>query len=158
MTTPPKVTIREAKLADIETVVKMVAAITEETEDRSMDTELLTRSTRMVLDSPDKGFCLVADAGGEVVGIVLVTYIWSYFRNGTTWWIQAVYVRSDWRGRGVYSKLHSRVYEAAKANSDAIGIGLRVDPENHTAKSTYSRLGMAESKSHYETYTQGLTT
>jgi len=154
--TPHKVIVREAKPDDIETVAKMVAAITEETEDRSMDIEPLTHSTRVVLDSPDKGFCLVADVAGEVVGIVLVTYIWSFYRNGTTWWIQAVYVRADWRGRGVYTSLHNQVYEAAKASGDAISLGLRVDPDNHTAKSTYSRLGMSETKSHYETYSQTL--
>ena len=62
-------------MADLEAVVPLVAAITEETEDRSVPTDLLTISTKTVLDSPDTGFCLVADAGGQVVGVVLVTYL-----------------------------------------------------------------------------------
>ena len=152
MSPAPEFIIRQAVMADLEAVVPLVAAITEETEDRSVPTDLLTISTKTVLDSPDTGFCLVADAGGQVVGVVLVTYIWSYFRNGTNWWIQAVYVRPDWRRQGIYTSLYDRVYEAAQGSADAIGIGLRVDPTNDVAKRTYSSLGMSETKSHYETY------
>ncbi len=152
MATAPGVNIRQAEDGDLEIIVDMVAAITEETEDRLQDKELITKSTRHLLDSPSRGFCLVADAGGEVVGIVVVTYMWSYFRNGTTWWLQAVYVRSDWRGRGVYSRLYDKVLQSARSSADAIGIGLRVDPDNHVAKGVYSHLGMAETRSRYETY------
>ncbi|MCE2464788.1 MAG: GNAT family N-acetyltransferase [Dehalococcoidia bacterium] len=152
LTTAPEVTIRQANEGDLEAIVDMVAAITKETEDRLQDKDRLSRSTTQLIDTPGKGFCLVADAGGHVVGIVVVTYLWSFYRNGTTWWIEAVYVHADWRRQGVYSLLYDQVLQAAQSSTDAIGIGLRVDPDNHVAKAAYSRLGMAESPSRYETY------
>ena len=152
MTTEPEVSIRQASAADLETIVDMVAAITWETEGRDQDKTRLIKSTTQLLENPAKGFCLVADAGGQVVGIVVVTYLWSYYRSGTTWWLEAVYVHADWRRRGVFSLLYDWVLQSARSSPDSIGIGLRVVHDNHVAKAAYSRKGMSEAVPRHETY------
>ncbi len=152
MTTEPEVKIRQADAGDLETIVDMVAAITWETEGRDQDKDRLIKSTTQLLDNPAKGFCVVADAGGQVVGIVVVTYLWSYYRSGTTWWLEAVYVQADWRRRGVFGLLYDQVLQWAKNSPDSIGIGLRVVHDNHVAKAAYSRKGMSEAVPRHETY------
>lgn len=152
MTTESEVKIRQANSGDLETIVDMVAAITWETEGREQDKDRLVKSTTQLFDNPAKGFCLVADAGGQVVGIVVVTYLWSYYRSGTTWWLDAVYVHADWRRRGVFSLLYDQVLQWARSSPDSIGIGLRVVHDNHVAKAAYARKGMSESPPRHETY------
>jgi len=85
-----------------------------------------------------------------VVGSLLVVNEWSDWRNSTFWWIQSVYVRPDWRRKGVYRKLHDWVYEAARSRPGVCGIRLYVDRDNHAAQATYTNLGM--SKSHYDLF------
>lgn len=152
MTTEPEIEIRQATAGDLETIVDMVASITWETEGREQDKGRLIKSTTQLFENPAKGFCLVADAGGQVVGIVVVTYLWSYYRSGTTWWLDAVYVDADWRRRGVFSLLYDRVLQSARSSADSIGIGLRVVHDNHVAKAAYSRKGMSEAVPRHETY------
>lgn len=152
LTTETEVKIRQANAGDLETIVDMVASITKETEGRLQDKDRLVKSTTQLLDNPAKGFCLVADAGGQTVGIVVVTYLWSYYRSGTTWWIEAVYVHADWRRRGVFSLLYDQVLQSARSAPDSIGIGLRVVHDNHVAKAAYSRKGMSEAVPRHETY------
>ena len=41
-----------------------------------------------------------------------VTFEWSDWRNGWFWWVQSVYVRVDYRGRGVFRMLYEHVRQA----------------------------------------------
>jgi ribosomal protein S18 acetylase RimI-like enzyme len=72
----------------------------------------------------------------------MFTTEWSDWRNGWFWWIQSVYVRREFRRRGVFRALFEHVYEAARADPEVIGLRLYVERENHAALETYRRLGM----------------
>ena len=150
MTAQPEITIREARRADIETLVGFNAAMATETEGKSLDLATLIGGTTSVFDDPQKGFYLMAEVDGSVVGSLLVVYEWSDWRNSTFWWIQSVYVRQDWRRKGVYRMLHDRVHQAARSRPDVCGIRLYVDQDNLPAQATYTSLGM--SKSHYDLF------
>ena len=150
MNAQSQVQIREATSADIETLVDFNAAMAKETENLSLDRARLTGGTRAVFESPDKGRYIVAEAEGQVVGSLLTVQEWSDWRNGDFWWIQSVYVRPEWRRRGVYRSLHNWVQEAARATPGVCGVRLYVDQHNHTAQSTYASLGMV--KSHYDLF------
>ncbi|MEZ5392586.1 MAG: GNAT family N-acetyltransferase [Bryobacterales bacterium] len=95
----------------------------------------------MVAD-PAKGFYLVAEEEGAVVGQLLITYEWSDWRNGVFWWVQSVYVRPESRGRGVYSTLYEDAVRRAREAGDVCGLRLYVERENRRAQRTYQKLGM----------------
>ncbi len=61
-----------------------------------------------------------------------------------------MYVRPDWRRRGIYRLLHSWLLEAAEANRGVCGVRLYVDKDNHIAQATYTSLGM--SNTNYDLY------
>jgi GNAT superfamily N-acetyltransferase len=134
--------IRPARLDDVETLVGFSAAMASETEGRSLDRERLRRGTQAVFDSPDRGFYLVAEAAGQVVGQLLITYEWSDWRNGVFWWIQSVYVEPAWRRRGVYRRMHEYILEQAQACKDVCGVRLYVEGDNRDAQTAYQRIGM----------------
>ncbi|TAJ32365.1 MAG: N-acetyltransferase [Nitrospirae bacterium] len=150
---PDQLIVRSARLGDVDVLVDFSAAMAKETEGRVLDGARLRQGTLAVLESPARGFYLVAElpgasSGGStpgVVGQLLVTYEWSDWRNATFWWIQSVYVHEAWRRRGVYRRMHEAVLEQAKARKDVCGVRLYVEQENTTAQTVYQRVGLMPS-------------
>jgi ribosomal protein S18 acetylase RimI-like enzyme len=101
-----------------------------------------------LLRDPAKGTYFVAQAGQDVIGQLLITHEWSDWRNGDFWWLQSVYVRSDFRRRGVFKALFDYVLASAKRQGDVAGIRLYVEKNNDPALQTYHRLGLKETHYH----------
>ena len=138
------VEIRLAGAGDAAALAGFNAAMALETESRVLEARSLRPGVEAVLRDPGNGFFLVADAGGEIAGALFVTYEWSDWRNGRFWWIQSVYVRPEYRRRGVYRQLHEFVRRRARAEEDVVGLRLYVERDNANARRTYTALGMRE--------------
>ena len=145
-----EIRIREAIASDIGRIEEFQQALAQESEGKTLDRSLLLQGIREVFQDRDKGFYLVAESDGQVVGSLLITYEWSDWRNATFWWIQSVYVDGQWRRRGVYRALHDHVHGIAGSRDDICGIRLYVERDNTVAQQTYANLGM--SRSHYHLY------
>ena len=145
-----EIRIREATPSDIDRIAEFQQGLAWESEGKTLDRGLLLQGIQEIFEAADKGFYLVAESQGQVVGSLLITYEWSDWRNATFWWIQCVYVDSQWRRRGVYRALHSHVHGVASARDDICGIRLYVERNNTVAQQTYAKLGM--SQSHYHLY------
>jgi GNAT superfamily N-acetyltransferase len=137
------VLIRPALADDADTLAAFNAAMAWETEGKRLLPEVLGAGVRRLLAQPALGFYLVAVAGSQPVGCLMVTTEWSDWRNGRFWWIQSVYVRPEWRRRGVFRALYASVHAAALAQPDVCGLRLYVEHENAVAQATYRSLGMA---------------
>jgi ribosomal protein S18 acetylase RimI-like enzyme len=83
--------------------------------------------------------------GGKRAGQMMITYEWSDWRNAVFWWIQSVYIRPEFRRKGIYRRLYDFVKQRAKAQGGVCGFRLYVEKENAGAQKTYAALGMAES-------------
>jgi GNAT superfamily N-acetyltransferase len=139
--------IRPAEPADLETLVAFSAAMALETEGRTLDQARLREGTRAVLDASENGVYWVAepDTGpAAIVGQLLITYEWSDWRNATFWWIQSVYVRPDWRRRGVYRALHRFISDRARERGNICGIRLYVESHNTVAQTAYTHVGLRQ--------------
>ena len=121
-----------------------------ETEGKTLDEPLIREGVDAVFADAGKGFYLVAETEGRVVGSLLITYEWSEWRNATFWWIQSVFVDADYRRRGAYTALHDYVLTQARESEDICGVRLYVERSNHIAQRTYKSLGMDHS--HYDLY------
>ena len=122
----------------------------QETETLPLDEAVVRPGVAAVLADPALGFYLVAEIDGNLAGQLMVTYEWSDWRNGLWWWIQSVYVRPEYRRRGVYTALHRRVADEARAAGGACGIRLYVEQENTTAQQVYESLDMYRTR--YQMY------
>ena len=143
MNTP--ITIRPAINADVTFLVDCNAAMALETEQKTLDRELLMRGTEAVFAQPARGFYRIAERAGVPVGCLLVTFEWSDWRNGDWWWIQSVYVTRDARRGGVFSALYADVEQGARSTPGVVGLRLYVENENRGALATYAALGMRDS-------------
>ena len=143
------ISIRRGKPSDAETIAAYNAALAAETEHLELDRDPLLLGVRAVLDDPSKGFYTIAETGttetgGMVVGQMMITFEWSDWRNATFWWIQSVYVRPEYRRRGIFSRLHRHVADEARNLGTVCGLRLYVEKANKQAQRTYQRLGMQQ--------------
>jgi len=139
-------TIRPAVPADAETIAAFNEAMARETEGKTLDPATIRAGVKGLFSRPSLGFYLLAEETGMPAGQLMITYEWSDWRCGVFWWIQSVYVRPEFRGKGVYRALHQRVRQMAKEAGGVCGFRLYVEKENTTAQATYRRLGMHETR------------
>ena len=172
--------VRRAERHDVPALVEFNRAMARETEGKDISPGLLTRGVENLLKAPVYGFYVVAEhtppaaesetggpssaeapgppAGGspgaaEIVGSLMVTFEWSDWRNGLFWWIQSVYVRPDFRRRGVFRALYDFLKQLAARpgyRGYVCGFRLYVERHNTAAQQTYERLGMSET--YYKMY------
>ena len=142
--------IRTAQAADAASLIEFNQAMALETEGKRLDAQTLENGVRAVFEDEKKGFYVVAEAKGRIVGGLMITFEWSDWRNAWFWWIQSVYILPEFRGQGVYRKLYEFVLEQAKTKKNVCGFRLYVEKENRRARDVYEKLGMGSS--HYLMY------
>jgi GNAT superfamily N-acetyltransferase len=141
---PATLVVRTATAGDIDVIVQFNAAMARETEAKTLDPQVLRAGVAAVLAEARRGFYLIAEHAGEVVGCLMITYEWSDWRNGDWWWLQSVYVRPEHRRGGVFRALYAEVERRAAARTDVVGVRLYVERDNAHAQQTYQSLGMRE--------------
>src|SRR5215213_1495016 len=137
----PQLVIRAARPADADVVADYNVRMARETESIDLDPATVARGVRAVLHDPSKGTYFVAEAGGVVIGQLMITHEWSDWRDGDIWWIQSVYVHPEHRKVGAFKSLYRHAEQQAKS-AGAVGIRLYVDAHNDAAQQAYARLGM----------------
>lgn len=139
-----KLEIRDAAPDDGAIIASYNTKLAEETEGRPLQPDIIGAGVAAILADRGKGRYWVAEHDGQVIGQIMVTYEWSDWRNGTLWWIQSVYVHTDFRRKGVYSSLFKHVESLAKSDDSVRGLRLYVESGNKRAQQTYEALGMVD--------------
>ncbi|MBT5471798.1 MAG: GNAT family N-acetyltransferase [Nitrospina sp.] len=137
--------IREAIQSDIPVLVQNNQALALETENIQLNSETLFSGVSNALDR-DECHYFVAELNGEVAGQIMITYEWSDWRNGILWWIQSVFVRPEYRSKGVFRKLFEHVEQLARNHPEVKALRLYVIKDNHSGIKTYEALGMSDSE------------
>lgn len=141
-----QLTVRIAQSADAANLVNFNSWLADETEGKPLDRDTLSKGIHAILEDPSRGFYLVAEMGGEVVGCLMITKEWSDWRNGDFWWIQSVYVRQNFRRLGVFRALYGEARKRAGESDKVCGLRLYVERDNQNAQSTYLNLGFEETE------------
>ncbi|MBS1270532.1 MAG: Mycothiol acetyltransferase [Gammaproteobacteria bacterium] len=134
--------IRNASIDDVRQLVQFNCAMAGETENIQLDTDVVTAGVAALFEHPERGFYVVADADGLLAGSLMITTEWSDWRNGVFWWLQSVYVRPEYRRRGVYRSLYQFVRSMSEQHPEICGFRLYVERDNRRAQQTYESLGM----------------
>ncbi|MGB1190856.1 MAG: GNAT family N-acetyltransferase, partial [Pseudomonadales bacterium] len=136
------ISLRKALQEDVPIIAQFNVAMALETEDKTLDPEVLRSGVRRMQADASLGFYLVALRNNEVAGCLGVTFEWSDWRDGLFWWIQSVFVDPSHRGCGVFTALYRDTERLAIATPEVIGLRLYADQDNDRAIRTYHRLGM----------------
>ena len=133
------IVIREARPDDAPHIIEFQLAMALETEELTLDREILTRGVAAVFDHPSLGRYFVAESEGRVIASLMITYEWSDWRNGVVWWLQSVYVDESYRRQGVFRKMYDHIIEKISKDPGVIGLRLYVDRLNVRAQSVSDR-------------------
>ena len=139
--------------ADIETIAQFQVDMAQESEGTSLNLDTVLKGVAAAISDEAKGTYIIARAEGEAIGSLMLTREWSDWTNRWYWWIQSVYVKPEFRGKGVYRAMYEKIKQLAKENG-IVQVRLYVDKTNYPAQKVYNKLGMAEC--HYLMYEEVL--
>jgi len=134
--------IRTATIDDTDRLAAFNVALASETEQKELDASVVSSGVRRALEHPTHCKYFVAEVDGEVVGQTMVTREWSDWRDGWFWWIQSVYVRPEYRRRGVFRSIHEHIRTEAMHEPSVSGLRLYVHHSNERALKAYEQLNM----------------
>jgi len=133
--------VRNASLEDAAAIARFNVSLAEESEREELEYHTVLKGVRTLLSDERKGFYLVAVDRDDIIGQLMVTFEWSDWRNRNTWWLQSVYVKNEWRRRGVFKRLFEEAW--LRAAKEGVGmLRLYVHESNRRAMKVYGRIGM----------------
>ena len=136
------VDVRLARADDATTIAEYTRNMAWETEQVELESDVVNKGVQSAFEDSSHGFYVVAEIDNEIAGCLMVTYEWSDWRNGVQWWLQSVYVHSDFRGKGVFKRMWEFTTNLASQQPNVCGIRLYVDKSNKRAQATYQSIGM----------------
>ena len=138
---------------DIRAIAQFQVDMALESEGTVLDIETVLPGVTAAMNDPQKGIYIVARVNGEPISSLMLTREWSDWTNRWYWWIQSVFVKPEYRGKGAYRAMYERIKEMAKENG-VNQIRLYVDKTNYRAQEVYKKVGMDEC--HYLMYEEVL--
>jgi GNAT superfamily N-acetyltransferase len=105
--------------------------------------EAATRTFAALLDDPRLGRVWMMEAGGEPAGYVALTVGFSMEYGGLRGFVDDLFVRAAFRGRGLAAAALAEVRRAAEAMG-VRALLVEVGPENDSARRVYEKIGLAD--------------
>ena len=143
-----EIQIRVCGIEDVEPLVDYALRLAFDTEDKTLDKELVTKGVANLLKAPKLGTYYLAEVKeGDTwkhVGTSMVSFEMQPRLGGLIHMIQSVYVDANYRGKGVYRTLYNKMVQVATEDPKTVGVRLYVDHDNFTAMTVYEKLGMAK--------------
>jgi GNAT superfamily N-acetyltransferase len=118
-------TVREAGAEDVEEVATAVENLLVELGARPPERPDLEAEVRALLDDPQGGSVLVAEADGDVVGVLSASWQRAMHVPGVYATIQDLWVDEAWRSRGVGAELVEAIASQARSRgASRLEVGL----------------------------------
>ena len=99
--------------------------------------ENITRSFAEFLGGTPYGDAFIFEENGTVIGYGVLAYTYSQEAGGKVVWLEEIYVRAEYRGRGCGSEF----IDFAVSEIPAARYRLETEPENEKAAALYRRKG-----------------
>jgi ribosomal protein S18 acetylase RimI-like enzyme len=137
-----QITVRPAAKSDLPALIDFQQRLARETENLTLDGDVLQSGMSAMFNDPSKGSYFVAEINGQVVGCHMITFEWSDWRNGMVYWLQSVYVKESFRKNGVFKAMFDSLWQKITADPSVVGLRLYADKTNLRAQNVYRALGM----------------
>jgi GNAT superfamily N-acetyltransferase len=107
-------TVREAGAGDVEGVATAVASLLGELGGRMPAPAEMETEVQALLDDPQGGSVLIAEADGKIVGVLTASWQRAIHVPGVYATVQDLWVDEDWRSRGVGAELVEAIASQAR--------------------------------------------
>jgi GNAT superfamily N-acetyltransferase len=137
-------TIREAGDGDVAAIAVAVESLLRELGGRCPERQELETETRALLEEPAGGLALIAEADGDVVGVLSASWQRAIHVPGVYATIQDLWVDGAWRSRGVGAELVEALASQARARGVSrleVGLPRETFAAIASTESFYSRNG-----------------
>lgn len=129
--------VRPATAADAPGATAAIEALLAELGGESPSSTELEAAVRELIGRPEAGLLLVADAGGEIVGVLAASWQFAVHVPGRYATIQDLWVLPAWRSRSIgHDLIMALVREAGERGVRRLEVGL--------PKETFARIGATE--------------
>jgi GNAT superfamily N-acetyltransferase len=136
--------IRLADAADLPTLVQLQLDNAKEGHDLTLRTEDLRRGVAMPWAERNLARMYVAEVEGKVVGVLMVTNEWSEWKGGIVYWLTSIYVRPEFRNRGILTSMFEFAKAQVEREPNSVGFRMQVRSANTKGRRLAEKLGMAE--------------
>ena len=135
----------DSDVPDLEAMV--LALYREDPTGQKMSLRKIRRTVAELCSRPDRGGITIMRVGKAIAGYALVIYFWSNEYGGNIAHVDELYVRPQWRSRGIGGTCIEHV--AGTEGKKLKGIRLEVTPANERAFAFYSRHGFKPAKNRH---------
>lgn len=137
-----QVTIRRCLPTDRDAVLALLLAQLGEHDSTMPEAEIAAGLDGM-LQQPERGVVLVAAQDGRIVGIAVLSTMWTLEHGGQAVWLDELHVESAQRGTGIGRRLLAAAYETAH-QLGARTLDLEVVVGHERAAELYAREGFEQ--------------
>ena len=135
--------VRNAKISDAEVLAHNNILLAAESENMKLDPKTVQKGVVALLSNEEKGFYIIAEEKGKIVGQLMITFEWSDWRNCTIWWLQSVYVEPTSRNKGIFKALLEEVKKRG-TKAHVMDLRLYVHKSNKKAMAAYKGTGFSQ--------------
>jgi GNAT superfamily N-acetyltransferase len=135
--------IRPATTEDIEDMARLLAVLFSMEKDFTPDRDRQTKGLTMMIGAPEERMVLVADKGGNVVGMVTGQILVSTAQGGLAALVEDLVVAAACRGKGIGGRLLAGI-EGWARSVGATRLQLLADKDNGAAAEFYENVGWRE--------------
>jgi len=145
------ITYRQFKNSDKKIVAELMKSLAAEDSECKPSSNLKIDKTFTELSNhPDKGTIIVLEDGVKIVGYSILINFWSNEYGGNILEIDELYIKSDYRKRGIGTNFIQ--YLIANKFSNCVAVELETMPSNNRASQLYKRIGFKSSQNNHFIY------
>ena len=130
--------IETARHEDLQPILELLHTQLQE-HDIVLTSQALERATRGLIEDHSRGRILIARVDGELVGVAVISFLWTLEHGGPAAWLDEVYVPPSHRGHGIGRQLIEAAMQVAR-NNGCIALDLEVDAGHEDAERLYARM------------------
>jgi GNAT superfamily N-acetyltransferase len=130
--------IETARNEDLQPIIQLLRTQLEE-HDIVLTSAALERATRGLIEDHSLGRILTYKLEGELVGVAVISFLWTLEHGGPAAWLDEVYVEPTRRGHGIGKQLIEAAMQVAR-DSGCIALDLEVDAGHEAAERLYQRM------------------
>jgi len=139
-----KLNFRPVKRADYSELRAMIHELyREDPSTKPISDKKISKTLTELRNRPERGQIIVLEDGKTLVGYSILIPYWSNEYGGNILHVDELYVKPDYRGRGVAT---SFLKQLARTEHDAVALQLEVTPSNTRAMNYYHKLGFRKTK------------
>lgn len=137
--------IRKTKPGDIKALISLLKILFTIETDFTFDEAKQSRGLQLMLETPDTRCIMVAETGGQVIGMCSAQLLVSTAEGGMVALIEDMVVAGEYRGRGIGEKLLAAIEDWA-VRQGATRLELLADQTNTPALEFYQKMNWRQTR------------